>query len=114
MVIHIYLGLFHNKTYSVQYQPPRCSSLALRVVCRLRPFTEPPVELRVTVRGTLRCKWLTEEEVFVELTEVFCSFVSLSCSIRGEGTGETSSDEFLLSFIHSWNCDKEDRRWFQS
>lgn len=34
--------------------------------------------------------------------------------VSGEGTAETNSEELELAFTHSWNCDKEDRRWFQS
>lgn len=51
------------------------------------------------------------EGVFVELTEVS---LCISCSIRGKGAGEASSAELMLAFTHSWNCDKEDSRWFQS
>lgn len=75
-------------------------------MCRPRSFREPPFELVVTARGTLRRK-LVIEGVFVELTVV-------SLSVRGEGAGEMSSGELALAFSHSWNCDKEDRRWFQS
>lgn len=106
MIHTLLLTLSHNKTISLQNKPPRFSCLALMVVWRQRSFKGPLFEVVVTVRGTLSRKLVTEG-VPVESTEV-------SLSIRGEGTGETGSDELALAFTHSWNCDKEDRRRFQS
>lgn len=106
MIHTLLLTLSHNKSISLQNKPPRFSCLALMVVWRQRSFKGPLFEVVVTVRGTLSRKLVTEG-VPVESTEV-------SLSIRGEGTGETGSDELALAFTHSWNCDKEDRRWFQS
>lgn len=31
-----------------------------------------------------------------------------------EEAGAASSEELLVSFIHNWNCDKDERRRFQS
>lgn len=55
----------------------------------------------------MRCKWVTEEGLFAELTEVF---LSSSCLIRGDWTEELSS----FAFTHRWNVDKEDNTRFQS
>lgn len=104
------LTLFHNKTNTLQYWPPRYNWLVLKVVYRSRSFREPLFELVVTTRGTLTRK-LVSKRVFVELNEIS---PSPSCSVRGEGTAEASSAELTLALTHSWYCDKEDSTWFQS
>lgn len=102
---HFFLQKKKKKSNPLHHKPPRFSWLALNVVRRPRPFGEPLFELVVTDSGTLRRKLVSE---------VFLKSFELSLSIRVEGAGGTSSEELALASTHSWNCDKEDRRWFQS
>lgn len=44
---------------------------------------------------------------------VVVELIELYLFVRGE-VGATNSEEPLGSFIHNWNCDKDERRRFQS
>lgn len=48
------------------------------------------------------------------VTGVVVKLFELYLFVRGEEVGATSSEELLVSFIHNWNCDKDERRRFQS
>lgn len=48
------------------------------------------------------------------VTAVFVKLFELYLFVTGEEVGATSSEELSVTFIHSWNCDKDERRRFQS
>lgn len=48
------------------------------------------------------------------VTGVIVKLLELYLFVREEEVSATSSAELLVSFVHNWNCDKDERRRFQS
>lgn len=48
------------------------------------------------------------------VTGVVVKLLELYLFVREEEVSAASSAELLVSFMHNWNCDKDERRRFQS